>query len=508
MRLTELVAPAHLAVALVILLWDIFIAGQMVRLRDAPPVLTALTGLGALLVAPAAFVLVAVSLLETGRAIGSVAWVWPACTILFALQALYATVRRLVTPLIGVPIAVYDAIVAVVAVSHYMVYQGQEPPFALLALSAAYASSLGIFIGGMALTSPFALQIPILSPAFPARWRASKSVRATLALYAAAWAVLVAIQLPRGVLAVRGYARFASERLQEHPQGDFTVGVKLFPDLAGFPPPVSVKHDLGLLDTLNVGAIAVTLRSEGARPVALDSLARLLDPARRDSTLLIVTLGYPDNADDAFRRDPAAYTRARLGELDQVMRRLRPDIVLPADAPYTRGTRAMGRVPVRYWTGYLTQAAALVHRLRPRTQVAIAASAYDGADSALYAWAAAPTSPMDAVGFVLYPGFRGELSLRTRTEAADRWMRLGPPQRKPHWVFSAGGYPVVHGEASQERSLWGALAWATSRPGIIGLIATEPGDYTQLTGLRAGDGRLRPAVGALARAIRGLAEGS
>jgi hypothetical protein len=507
MRFSELVAPAHLAVAALIIAWDVFIAGQMVKLRGAPRVLTALTGLAALLVAPAVFVLIAVSLLETGRAISAIAWVWPACTVLFALQAVHATSRRLVSPLIGVPIALFDVLVATVAVARFMIFRGGEPPLPLLALSASHAASLGLFIGSMALSSPLALQIPILSPAFPARWRASHTVRGLLALYAIAWVLLVAVELPRGVLAVRGYERFADDRLTEHPQGDFDVGIKLFPDLDGLPPPVAVRYDPPLLDTLDVDAIALTLESGATRLAALDSIARLIEPLRRgDSTRLVVTIGYPGDAHAAYGRDPAAYTRARLADVDRVVRRLRPDILLPADAPYARGVRALDALPLAYWTDYLTRAAELTHRLRPRTQVGISAAAYDAADSALYAWAASPESPLDVVGFALYPGFRGELSLRTRIEAAERWMRLGPATPKPHWVFAAGGYPAVHGEASQERAVWGALAWATGREHVFGLIVTEPGDYATLTGLRSGAGRLRPVVGAVARAIRGLRE--
>ena len=38
------------------------------------------------------------------------------------------------------------------------------------------------------------------------------------------------------------------------------------------------------------------------------------------------------------------------------------------------------------------------------------------------------------------------------------------------------------------------------------MIVSEPGDYTDMTGLRAADGRLRPAAAALRRAMRGLRE--
>ena len=503
--LSELMAPAHVAVAVAILLWNVFIAAQMVQNRHAPRPLTGLTGIGALLLVPAALTFMATSLLETGRAVGSIAWVWPACTMLFALQALYATSRRLVHPLLGVPIAIYDIVLATVAVARFMIFRGAAPPEALVAVTAAQASSLGIFIGSMALYSPFALQIPILSPAFPARWRSSQSVRALLALYAAAWAVLVAVQLPRGFVAVRGYERYADDLLTERADG-FDVGIKVFPDLEGPPPPIALRHDLALLDTIDTRVVAITIEPEGARLATLDSLARVLEPLRDSTTILVVTLGYPDRAGERWRANREAYTVARMADLDRIVRRMRPDIVLPADEPYGRGARMLGNVPEAWWRDYLTRAANLTHTLRPRTRVGMASAAFDARDSALSAWATSPASPLDAVGFSLYPGFRGDRSLRARMDAADRWMRLAPRPIKPHWVWSAGGYPAVHGESSQANAIWGSLAWATSRQDIRGLIVEEPGDYVALTGLRAGDGRVRSAARAVSRALRGLRE--
>jgi hypothetical protein len=61
---------------------------------------------------------------------------------------------------------------------------------------------------------------------------------------------------------------------------------------------------------------------------------------------------------------------------------------------------------------------------------------------------------------------------------------------------------------SQERAIWAALAWATSRPAIKGLIVNEAGDYGTITGLRAPDGHLRRATYAVMAALRGLREAS
>ncbi len=96
-------------------------------------------------------------------------------------------------------------------------------------------------------------------------------------------------------------------------------------------------------------------------------------------------------------------------------------------------------------------------------------------------------------------------TLDASRNAADRWMRESNSE-KDHWVFATGGFPEAHGEASQERAVWAALAWATSRPSIKGLIVAESGDYGTIRGVRAADGHLRRVAFAIMRAIKGLRE--
>ena len=322
-------------------------------------------------------------------------------------------------------------------------------------------------------------------------------------MLALAFTIVFAAQLPSGVVAVRSYATYAQERLQERPRGDFTIGLRVFPALNDAPPPLALRNDLALVDSVGLGAIAVVIDPAGARLAALDSLARSLEDDRRDSVLLIVSVGYDRNTGDAYRASPSAYMRTRLAAVDRIVRRLRPDIILPARDPYTEGARAMGRVPLAWWQEFLGQAAANARRVSNRVHVGVAASSFVGADSALYAWASQPGSPIDVVGFSFYPSYDGGGSLTARLHVADRWMR---GTAKNHWVFSAGAYPVAHGETSQARALWGTLAWATSHAPEKGLIVESAGDYDALTGLRAPGGRIRPALAALERAVAAMAE--
>jgi hypothetical protein len=165
----------------------------------------------------------------------------------------------------------------------------------------------------------------------------------------------------------------------------------------------------------------------------------------------------------------------------------------------------MGRVPLAWWQEYLRQASANTRRVSNRVRVGVSTSAFVGADSALYAWASRPGSPVDVVGFSFYPSYDGGGSLSARLHVADRWMRAST---KNHWVFGAGGFPVTHGEMSQARALWGTLAWATSEASIKGLIVESAGDYDVVTGLRAPGGRVRPALATLERAVAAMAETS
>ena len=503
MRLRELVPYLFYGASALVLLWDVFLAGQIAQLRRAPRFFRGVTALAGLLIAPAVLVAVASASILNGRAIHIIAWVWPLTLSIFALQALYAVGRRLVTPFIGVPIALFDVALAVSAFVRYAAYSGRDPSAGALAIAAAESSALGMLLGRAALYSPLAVQLPLLAPAYPARYRISATVRGTLAVLAMAYAVLFVAELPSAVVAVRSYGPYALERLQERPQGDFAIGLRLFPALGAAPPPLAIRSDLALVDSVDVGAISVVIDPAGARLVALDSLARSVEEERRDSVLLIVAVGYDRNARESFRQSPAAHMRSRLAAVDRIVRRLRPDIILPARDPYTEGARVMGRVPLAWWQEYYRQAAANARRVSNRVRVGVAASSFVGADSALYAWASARGSPIDVVGFSFYPSYDGGASLGARLRVADRWMR---GSTKPHWVFGAGAFPVTHGEPSQARALWGTLAWATSHEQVKGLIVESAGDYDAATGLRAPGGRIRPALATLERAVAAMAE--
>ena len=490
----------------IIVVWDVVLTGRIAQVRTLPRPFVLLTALAGFLLLPALVIHLAVTNAITGRSVTAVDWLWPFTLVLFAFQALYAATRRLVNPFLGFFISVYDLLIAADGVLRFIAAHGTPlPNVALIFLAATSGAFAWLNQSSTIIASPLFLFVPMTAPAFPALRPSSASFRVFLALVAFAWIAVIVSQLPPGIATVRSYEIHDAqvEKLQERPAGDFDIGLKLFPDLDGGPPPTAIKNDLALVDSLGVTVVSVTVIPEKMDKAALDSISHTLEALRSDSTQLIVSLGYEHGLLPG-RGDNFSETR-RLAAIEPIVRILRPDILVPALDPYNAGTRAAGPRTPQFWESYLTRAAAEAKRTRPRTRIGVAASSYDRRDSTLYAWAAAPGSPIDVPGFTLYPSASGVKTLDAARDAADRWMRESR-STKDHWVFAVGGFPDAHGEANQERAVWDALAWATSRGAIKGLIVAEAGDYGTIRGIRAADGHLRQVAFAIMRAMKGLRE--
>ncbi len=486
-----------------LLVWNVLHAGRAVRLQRGSPVMRWLTALCGLLVAPALTIaLTSVSAIN-GRATHVVAWVWPLTTALFALHSIRALTEGTVRLSVGLPVGALNLAVFASAAVRYANATGATLPSIVGAFGVAEATSLGFVFGHAALISPWALALPVLTPIVPARWRVGRVVTGGIAVLAAVGALLYVSEYPRAVRALDSFVPFAAERLQERPQGDFALGVRLLPELGPAPSPVALRNDLALVDTLSADVIEIFVTPSSTRGGALDSVSRALEDVRRDSTLLVVSLGYDVGDIRRVRRNPEGYATHRLGAIDRAMRRLRPDILLPARDPADAGHAALGAVSLSWWVRYLSDATEIAHRLRPRTLVGVAASSFSPFDSALFAWATGTQSPLDLAGFTLTPSYGGGASLAARLRIASQWSRTSA---RPLWVFSIGANPRVFGEPSQERAVWGVLAWATSQPRVKGVIVDGAADYDGLAGMRAPGGRLRGVVTTFERAQRALAE--
>src|SRR3954451_10632404 len=96
----------------VVLIWDIALTSRIVQVRNLPRAFVALTALAGFLLLPALVIHLATTSSITGRAVTQVDWLWPFTLCLFAIQALFAAIRRLVNPFIGFFITAYDVLIA------------------------------------------------------------------------------------------------------------------------------------------------------------------------------------------------------------------------------------------------------------------------------------------------------------------------------------------------------------------------------------------------------------
>jgi hypothetical protein len=497
--------PLHIALSAIVLLWDLYVARRMTQTRGVRPVIGALTGLAALLIAPALMVALVSSSSLSGRALYTISWVWPLTAVLVTVQAAAATARGHIARTAGIPIVLYDAVLAAVYVTRWVISQGNTPPDAMLALSAAQTGAQAIAASRLAILSPWFLHVPILAPATPSRRRFGATIRVALATLAAAWTALIALQVPRSTRALASYDRYADDRLQERPEGDFVIGLKIFPALGAGPPPLALRTDLDLADTLDVGALSVYIAPEAATSRTLDSLARSLERQRSAGRRLIVSLGYPPDARERWRVSPTAYTEARTREAARIAQRLRPDFLVPVIDPFGAGRRRLGALEPTEWARLIDAIARSAAAADPRIRLVAHVGGFTRRDRVLFDWAARAETPVDVVAITLMPWYDGAESLDRDMIAADKWMAAAQSE-KDVWVLEARGFPAVHGELNQERALWGALAWATSRSAVKGYVVYQASDYESQTGLRAPGGRIRRAVAAVRRAIRTLRE--
>ena len=486
-----------LLIAFAVLTWDVVLAGLIAKRREAPRPFTALTGLCGLLVAPALVVAVATGTEAGSRTVSGISWLLPMIACAFVLQVVYAMAMRLVSAVVAVPILLYDIAVAAVAVGDYVVSQQGAAPIALQGAVAARDAIIGMTVGRAALVSPLALLVPMIAPAYPARWRVSALVRGVLVLAATAVTTLLALEWPGGIGAVRSYESAIAEPMQARPAGDFVIGMRLFPVLDGPPPARVVAADLAMASDFVPEVVLIVIDEDGARAAALDSLSRVIDGLRGDSVRIAV----------ALMANTARSDEAHEAALERVLLRVRPDVLFPAFLEPLPSILPTTLPSQFWWRGLLERSARTVTRVRPRTRVGWSAARLDATDSAVYAWASRADSPVDLLGAVTFPSFSGLPGVDARLRAFDRWhsmalQRSDPP--KPHWLVTVGGLPHAHGDAGQLAAMRHALAWGSRRAWVGAAIIGEPADYDGWVGLRATNGRRRQVFAALAAASKGM----
>src|SRR5688572_7971102 len=198
------------------------------------------------MIIPAFIVAVATTTVITGRGIAAIDWVWPATIVLFTIQSVYAISRRLVSPIWGYPIAFYNTLLAIAAVTRFFSAHGFIVARPLLIVMAAQVDALALATTEAAIISPFFLHVPLISPAFPALRRLTAGFRFVMATLALAWFGLIVAEIPRADVALDSYDSHADDRLMERPNG-FVLGLKVLPDIARPPSASSVVSDLETL---------------------------------------------------------------------------------------------------------------------------------------------------------------------------------------------------------------------------------------------------------------------
>jgi hypothetical protein len=500
----ERLSLVPLVLGLAVLVWDIFLAGWIASQRQASKPFTTLTALCGLLVAPAMLVSMAAVLDDTARTMSGIAFIVPAVAVLFTLQVGYALFARLLTPAVAIPLLLYNICVATISIGDYVVSLTGGAVLWLQGAVAARDALTGLAAGRTALISPIALLVPMIAPAYPARWKLSAVVRALVTLTATAATTLLLTEWPRGVGAVRSYDGALGVRMQERPAGDFAIGLHMFSTLDRAPLSRMVDADMRLADTLGARVVLVVLSDAGTKAQALDSISRLLEPFRTDSATIAIAL-------ELGRNPGQARAINRRAAIERILLRIRPDVLIPGWRSPLPTILGANEPTLEWWQSMLASSAEVVQRVRPRTSLGWAAAHVDTRDSIVFDWAASAASPVRTLGIVVFPSFAGLPAVDARLRAFDRWHSVADAQYhqpRSYWLMETGGLPRAHGDAAQTAAIMQSLAWATRRPWMSAAIVGDAGDYDGAIGLRSANGRLREAVGTIARASRGLRESS
>jgi hypothetical protein len=493
MTLPEWSLPAMLGVgALALIAWNFVHGARLASLPTIGRPLRVLSGLSAFLILPALLIAFLAPSAPGARVLGPLVWLWPLVTLGVAVQAAWALRRGNASALIATPITVFDMLVAWVAVSRWVDGMGGALPEWTHAPGMAVSTLAAAVFGTTVFPWGAAFLMPVLVPATAARGRASRAARAAMAFGCTAALAVTVLALPRADAALR-MTRTLSPVLTEAPaRGEFAVGVRLFGTLTGPPSAATARHELALADSLSVTALHLVLASGGAGVSALDSVARSIEP-RRDSLLLVVTLtlrGSRAPVDGAQRQRHAAM-------IERVVRRLRPDVLVPAE----RVTTGSGAPTLDAWKAFYEHAAMTARRADRRVSVALATDASTAVDSALTDWVMQGDSPVRVVALSVQDRGAQPSRFVDALNALARWASLARVVPDA-WILGVPAAPAVTGEVVQQRLVRHALAWGAERPWVRGVIAGDAADVTAPTGLRTATGRARRALAEVGSALR------
>ncbi len=485
--------PAALgAGAVALLIWNFSLGLRLSDLPETSKGFRVLSGLGAFLFLPALVIGLLAPTAPGARVLGPLAWLWPLVTASIALQALWAFVISRASRASTLLIAVFNLLVAWVAATRWIVSVGGALPVWALAPGVAVSSLATAGLGDVVFPWGAALFMPALASAAPARARITRVARALLASGCALVVVCTALALPRAFDTLSSTRALDVGSSDASARGELAIGVRVFGTLAGPPSSATARHDMALADSLGVTALHVELDPPAVTAGVLDSVARSIEP-RRDSLLLVVTL----TLGGRITPGEGATARARQALIERIVRRLRPDVLLPAE----RVTTGPGAPGADGWRAYYERAAATARRVDRDVTVALATDASSPADSALADWVMAGGSRVDAVALATHDGAAEPRAFVAALNAVARWASLARVMPDV-WIVGVPTAPIVMGEVVQQQLVRHALAWSAARPWVRGVIAGDASDITAAAGLRTASGRARRALADVAAALR------
>ncbi len=471
-----------------LILWNVSLAGAIARTPARDRLFRLVTALAGLFLIPGALVAMASGSVLTARVADGIWWFWPLALTLFALQAAWAVVARLAAPLAGVPIALWNSALAAAAWASALGTHGAgatTPTWSEPALRLALAT----LVGPAGLSSPLALWLPAIAPAYPPRWGIGAAARGFVAAGCATALLLAGWSVPRAAALQHSFDRFGDAPLTERPRGDLVVGLAMLPAVDHPPPPAALRADLALADTMEADLVFVTI-APTVRAGALDSVARVLEEQRHDSSLVAIT---PVLGEDA----PNGPARERmLVALERASRRLQPDYVFMEPAALAgTGTDSSRR---RWFEQVRTATRRGGSRARVLPLVRVGSEA-----QAWFRWADSAAGGMALV----FDANSGGDALEREFALATEWL-AAPPRAlggtRTTWAIGPRSAPAVLGDGAQARAVWGVLAWASRTQTVSGVIVGPAADYGAISGLRDAGGRLRAAAATLTRATRAL----
>jgi hypothetical protein len=464
--------------------WNFGVGTRLASLAGAGRAFRLLSSLSAFLFLPALVIALLASSAAGARVLGPLAWLWPLTAVAMTGQAAWAMVGGGRGALGALPLLALNVLVAWAAAVRWIESLGGV--LAPWTFAPGMAVATVLTAGAGATTYPWiaAVLVPALAPATPARSRRTRAARVAVSLLCAALLTATGFAFPSALDSLRAAATLRTNAPAPREGDELAVGLRVFGTLSGAPSGALARQDLSLADSIGATALHLEFSADGATTAALDSVARALE-ARRDSVRLIVTLDLGSTL--ARGRGSEGARQQRMALIERVVRRLRPDVLVPAAR-----TALSGNADLTWWQTYYGQVAATVRRANRSVAVALPVTSASAADSTLAEWVLQGSSELAALAVTAQTADTPRQFAAT-LHAVARWASFARDAPMV-WVLGTPSAPAATGEVVHQRVVRFALDWSAAHPWVRGVIAGDASDGLTPVGLRTATGRPRRAL--------------